>query len=294
MQPPVCREKESIYPGLISAAAFRGEKGVILSVETYMIQKDDTSKDYKKHSIYLFLKTYFPACLGALFCVTALLSAADCPAADVTLAWEASPDPVTGYRVFYGRESVLSSDATEVPAGDGLETTITGLWPGQTYYFAVKAYHRNVESGFSNEVVYTVPDDAGPTGCTDEDGDGYAAEPGCVPAQDCDDLDAAVHPDAEEVCDDGIDNNCNGITDTDCGVLCPAESLLGQGDPGLERLRSLRDGILAGSPLGRKMIQLYYANADSVNAALESSPAFQAAARRALAALTALLEKRER
>ena len=37
---------------------------------------------------------------------------------------------------------------------------------------------------------------------------GYVAKSG-----DCDDSNAAVHPGAQEVCDDGIDNNCDGIVD---------------------------------------------------------------------------------
>lgn len=42
----------------------------------------------------------------------------------------------------------------------------------------------------------------------DSDKDGY------TPAQgDCDDSDPAVHPKAVEVCNDGMDNNCNGVTD---------------------------------------------------------------------------------
>ncbi|MDP8257437.1 MAG: C25 family cysteine peptidase [Candidatus Alcyoniella australis] len=34
---------------------------------------------------------------------------------------------------------------------------------------------------------------------------------------DCDDGDAAINPDADEVCDDGVDNNCNGEIDEGCG-----------------------------------------------------------------------------
>ncbi len=42
----------------------------------------------------------------------------------------------------------------------------------------------------------------------DQDGDGFTELTG-----DCDDLDANVHPDAREVCYNGIDDNCNGIED---------------------------------------------------------------------------------
>ena len=50
----------------------------------------------------------------------------------------------------------------------------------------------------------------------DNDGDSYYAEP-C--GTDCDDTDDTVNPGAAEVCDDGIDNDCDGLidcTDPDC------------------------------------------------------------------------------
>jgi hypothetical protein len=50
--------------------------------------------------------------------------------------------------------------------------------------------------------------------CIDEDGDGH-----CVPA-DCDDSNANIHPKAPELCDNGIDDNCNGQTDEGCGNVC--------------------------------------------------------------------------
>lgn len=69
-------------------------------------------------------------------------------------------------------------------------------------------------------------------GCTevyaDADGDGFGgSESGCFceptddfPATevaDCDDADGAVNPDAEEVCNDGVDNDCDGGA-TGCGL----------------------------------------------------------------------------
>lgn len=61
---------------------------------------------------------------------------------------------------------------------------------------------------------YGVPQDSD-WSKADEDGDGYTFE------TDCDDEDAAVNPDATEVCDDAIDNNCDGLTDTEDTVGCP-------------------------------------------------------------------------
>ncbi|MCX7808652.1 MAG: putative metal-binding motif-containing protein, partial [Deltaproteobacteria bacterium] len=52
----------------------------------------------------------------------------------------------------------------------------------------------------------------------DGDGDGYVAG-------DCDDMRSGVHPGAEEVCGDGIDQNCDGVDPRcvggDGGVIQP-------------------------------------------------------------------------
>lgn len=51
------------------------------------------------------------------------------------------------------------------------------------------------------------------TTCTDDDFDGYAVEGGGCGEVDCNDANPTVHPNATEICDDGIDNNCIGKID---------------------------------------------------------------------------------
>ena len=76
-------------------------------------------------------------------------------AADVMLAWDASPDPqVVGYRIYYG---VASGNYTNsAPVGLVTNATLTGLVVGTKYYFAATAFDSTgIESDFSNETSHT-------------------------------------------------------------------------------------------------------------------------------------------
>ena len=59
-----------------------------------------------------------------------------------------------------------------------------------------------------------------PPVCTDSDLDGFSVEGGACGPVDCDDSKSTTNPGDAEICDDGVDNNCNGIIDENCGPVC--------------------------------------------------------------------------
>jgi hypothetical protein len=69
------------------------------------------------------------------------------------------------------------------------------------------------------------------------------------------------------------------------GNICTAAKLLGADNPKLAQVRDFRDSALARTLIGRKIIHIYYSNADSINAAFDRSPILLAAARRVLEAI---------
>ena len=74
---------------------------------------------------------------------------------------------------------------------------------------------------------------------------------------------------------------------------CPATTALGADNPKLENLRNFRDSKLAQSVIGRKVIQIYYTNAGSINAALESSPALRDTTRKVLEVIAPVVGDKE-
>ncbi len=102
--------------------------------------------------------------LGGLSCFIATVIAllfwvgiGTAAAGQVTLAWDANTEPdVSGYKLYSGTATRVYG--TPITVGNVLTYTVTGLADGQTFYFAVTAYDTfGNESGYSNEVVYTVP-----------------------------------------------------------------------------------------------------------------------------------------
>lgn len=78
--------------------------------------------------------------------------------ANVTLAWNTNTETnLVGYRLYYGTAAGVYSGS--VLAGVPVTTaTVSNLQAGQTYYFAVKATnYAGLESSYSSEVVYAVP-----------------------------------------------------------------------------------------------------------------------------------------
>lgn len=80
--------------------------------------------------------------------------------------------------------------------------------------------------GYIGGSLYCLPDCSGfntsecisPPPCTDQDGDGYGdpASPLCsYPELDCNDNNETIYPGAPEICEDGIDQNCDGL-DLNC------------------------------------------------------------------------------
>ncbi len=70
--------------------------------------------------------------------------------------------------------------------------------------------------------------------CTDFDGDTFAVDGGACGPADCDDTNPAVNPGAIEVCDNGVDDNCNGLVDAD-DPRCAAPNIIVIGWDGVQR-----------------------------------------------------------
>ncbi|MEW6187274.1 MAG: fibronectin type III domain-containing protein [Thermodesulfobacteriota bacterium] len=100
-----------------------------------------------------FLKNFGFALLLLLFFLA--FSVQHAQGAEVSLAWEPNSEPdLAGYNVYYGTSSGTYQWVVDV--GNVTTYTLTNLSFNDTYYIAATAYNtQGLESGYSNEVVYT-------------------------------------------------------------------------------------------------------------------------------------------
>ena len=107
-----------------------------------------------------------------------LLLASSAFAAEVTLAWDANPEPDISYRISYGTAAGIHP--TSVEAGRNLEVAVPDLAEGVTYYFIAQAVAPDGRTSLpSNEISYTIPKPSNAWTVKfvdDEQADGYAAE----------------------------------------------------------------------------------------------------------------------
>ncbi len=108
-----------------------------------------------------------------------------------------------------------------------VESTVDGLLVEEPVTAGVNASYTLDLSAATHGLLVSVADPRGATGSCqvgvavveggtdafDDDGDGYSEDDG-----DCDDADAAVHPGASEIPDDGVDQDCDGDDATTCFV----------------------------------------------------------------------------
>ena len=78
--------------------------------------------------------------------------------------------------------------------------------------------------------------------------------------------------------------------DDDDDDSCAASYVLGDEDPRLDTIRAFRDVVLAKTPGGVKLMDMYYANGDAINGLLENNPLVKTSAETLLEALLPAME----
>ena len=100
--------------------------------------------------------SYVKFCIYLIISFCSILST-NAGAATVTLTWDAvSSSDISGHKVHYGTSS--GQYLYSIDVGKINSCSISGLGEGKTYYFAATSYNTsNIESNYSEEVVYRIP-----------------------------------------------------------------------------------------------------------------------------------------
>ncbi len=107
---------------------------------------------------------------------------------------------------------------------------------------------------------------------TDDDGSGDL----------CDNCPDVANPDQADTDGDGRGNRCD---------RCPVLRILGEDSPEVQLLRDFRDDILAQTPEGREIIQLYYALGPVIVKAMDEDEVFEAELRELLEGVLVLINQ---
>lgn len=92
----------------------------------------------------------------AVLCGVIFLNQTVFAAVSVKLAWSPNSEPdLLGYKIHKGSASRAYTE--QFPVVGETTFTVNGLVRGNTYYFTATAYNNVGDSGYSNEVSYSVP-----------------------------------------------------------------------------------------------------------------------------------------
>ena len=126
----------------------KSKKGLII-----IVLHNNTFSPFRKLKLpYLYALSFISLVVSIL-----LIATTNVYSAQVTLVWKANTEPeLAGYQIYSGPSSRNYDNVNVV--GNKTSYTLQNLVEGQTYYVAVTAYSTfNNESGYSEELVYTVP-----------------------------------------------------------------------------------------------------------------------------------------
>jgi hypothetical protein len=122
------------------------------------VRKQTINNNLEKKSSLIYCAAILLVMAGLLLPVFAGVAFS----ATVTVAWDPNPEPtVAGYNMYYGTSSGRYTSSVDV--GSATRCAISALQEGVTYYLAVTAYDSaGNQSGYSDEIVYSVPSGADP------------------------------------------------------------------------------------------------------------------------------------